>query len=352
MSQAGPRPPLLMVGNFLSRANHPPTMGEALQAQLEPMGFPIRTTSGVMNKALRLFDMLRSILLWRRDFQLVVTEIFSGPAFLWAEATTYLLGWLGKPVVLWLHGGNLPAFARANPGRVRRLLSAGARVVAPSGYLRHHLGEYRGDIEVLPNGLDLSGYRFRLREGVAPNLVWLRSFHPIYRPEMALEVVRLLREDYPAVRLSMYGPDKDGTQDFLRQRAGQQGLEEQVSFPGRVPKAEVPDAIQSGDVFLNTTDVDNTPVSVIEAMACGACVVSTSVGGIPFLLEHEEDALLVPAGDAEAMAASVRRLVEDPDLAARLSRKAREKAETFDWSRVLPRWEALLGELADEGSRS
>lgn len=71
-------------------------------------------------------------------------------------------------------------------------------------------------------------------------------------------------------------------------------------------------------------------------------VVSTDVGGIPYLLEHESDALLVPPNDPAAMAAAVRRILTEPELAAQLSRNARRKAEQFDWETILPRWEELL----------
>ena len=68
---------------------------------------------------------------------------------------------------------------------------------------------------------------------------------------------------------------------------------------------QVPSELNEFDIFLNTTFVDNTPVSVLEAMACGLCVVSTDVGGLSFLLEHEGDALLVPPDNPKAMAAAV-----------------------------------------------
>lgn len=77
-------------------------------------------------------------------------------------------------------------------------------------------------------------------------------------------------------------------------------------------------------------------------MASGLCVVSTDVGGIPYLLENEHDALLVPPNDPEAMAAAVKRILTEPQLAERLSRNARRKAEQFDWSVILTKWEALL----------
>jgi glycosyltransferase involved in cell wall biosynthesis len=94
--------------------------------------------------------------------------------------------------------------------------------------------------------------------------------------------------------------------------------------------------------------VDNTPVSILEAMACGLCIVSTNVGGISYLLEHEHDALLVPPDDPVTMAAAVRRVLTEPALAERLSFNARKKAELYDYSVVLPQWEALVKTVAQE----
>jgi glycosyltransferase involved in cell wall biosynthesis len=98
------------------------------------------------------------------------------------------------------------------------------------------------------------------------------------------------------------------------------------------------------DVFLNTSRVDNRPVSVVEAAACGLCVVSTDVGGVPDLLVHEESALLVPPDDPAALAAAVRRLLDEPGLAGRLSDGGRAVAEAGQPDAVVERWEALLSE--------
>jgi len=77
-------------------------------------------------------------------------------------------------------------------------------------------------------------------------------------------------------------------------------------------------------------------------MAAGLCVVSTNVGGIPYLVEAEHDALLVPSEDARSMANAVRRIVAKPDLSCELSCNARRKAERFDWSIILPCWQELF----------
>jgi glycosyltransferase involved in cell wall biosynthesis len=102
----------------------------------------------------------------------------------------------------------------------------------------------------------------------------------------------------------MIGPDKgDGSFEETRQIAAELGVMSRISFPGPVLKTETPAWLDQGDIFLNTPEVDNTPVSVLEAMACGLCVVSTNVGGLPYLLENEADALLVPPNSVEGMAA-------------------------------------------------
>ena len=150
----------------------------------------------------------------------------------------------------------------------------------------------------------------------------------------------------------MYGPDmRDGSLERLKAVVQRLKLGGRVQVVGPVHKSEVPNALRQEDIFLNTTNVDNTPVSVLEAMACGLCVVSTNVGGLPYLLTNGHDALLVPPNDAVAMSFAVRRVLTEPGLAERLSRNARAKAEEFDWSILLPQWEKLLIEVANKEQR-
>lgn len=213
------------------------------------------------------------------------------------------------------------------------------------------MGSYGKDLVLLPNPLDLAKYPFKHREQPAPNLVWLRTFHDLYNPSLTVRAVALIAKDFPAVRLVMIGPNKgDGSRESMMDLALRLGVQKQVNCPGPVPKEEISHWLQQGDIFLNTTRVDNAPVSVLEAMACGLCIISTNVGGIPYLLEDEHDALLVPADDDQAMARAVCRLLTDNELAQRLSINARRKAERFDWSSILPRWERLLTSVAAQHS--
>jgi glycosyltransferase involved in cell wall biosynthesis len=201
----------------------------------------------------------------------------------------------------------------------------------------------RTDIIQLPNAIDCQNYAFRLRQNAQPRLLWLRAFHRIYEPMLAPRVLERLSNAFPESRLTMIGKDKgDGSLAETRTAADRLGVLNRCDFLPAVPKQCVPEALQNGDIYLNTSTIDNAPVSVIEAAASGLCIVSTNVGGIPHLLTARRDALLVPPGDEDLMAESVREVLTVPGLAETLSSNARQTALQFDWQNVLPQWQDLI----------
>jgi glycosyltransferase involved in cell wall biosynthesis len=339
---------LLFVGNYLTTASRPVTVD--LAAALEGAGHRIRLTSAREARPSRLADMLATAVRYRSEYSAAVVDVYSGLAFSYAEAMAILLRRLGKPYVLTLHGGNLPAFSRRWPGRVRRLLAGAARVTAPSAYLAEAMREYRSDLTVIPNGLHSDRYSHAVRDHPAPRLVWVRAFHRIYAPVTAVETAARLVLEQPDLHLDMVGPDKgDGSLDEVRAAIGRLGVADHVSLIGPVAKHDVPSWLRRSDVFLNTAVIDNTPVTVLEAMASGLCIVSTDAGGLRYLLRHEEDALLVGSNDAVQMAAAVRRILTEAGLGARLSANARRRAESADWSVVVPHWVELLESVVRGG---
>ena len=345
MYESGQR--ILMVGNFLSSSLGLRFVCEDLATQLAACGWSVLTTSNRPGRASRLLDMISTVWHRRREYDVAHVDVYSGLAFFWAEMVCWLLHRLGKPYVVTLRGGNLPVFARCWPRRVGRLLGSAAAATVPSHYLLHRMKGYRSNLDLLPNPLHLDAYSHGLRKQPRPHLVWLRAFHGGYNPSLALRTLTSLVSDFSDACLIMVGPDKgDGSLQAAQQLAEELEVADRVRFCGQVPKSKVPHWLQKGDIYLNTTNVDNTPVTVLEAMACGLCVVSTNVGGIPHLLEHESDALLVPPDDPEAMAAAVRRILTEPGLAERLSGHGGQKAAQFDWSIVLPQWERLLTAVA------
>ncbi len=338
---------ILLVGNFLSSSGINRSICEDLAIQLVNAGWHVVTTSNRSGRLSRLVNMLYTTWGQRHQYLIAQVDVYSGPAFAWAEVVCWLLRRLGKPYILMLRGGNLPIFSNRWPTRVQSLLRSATAVTAPSRYLLEKMRNYRNDIYLIPNPLNQNVYHFILRTQVQPRLVWLRAFQETYNPSLAPKVLAKLSKDFPNIHLIMAGPDK-GDRSFQKtqQVAVKLGVRDLITFPGGIPKTEVPLWMNRGDIFLNTTNVDNTPVSVLEAMACGLCVVSTNVGGIPYLIEDEKEALLVSPNDPDNMAYAICRLLTDHSLAENISRNARRKAEEFDWENVLPQWESLLKSVA------
>ncbi len=343
---------VLLAGTFLS--GHVGTRApiEDLAERLKARGYDCICTSSIRWGLLRGADVLSTAVQNRNRFDVAVVDVYSGRAFLWAEALGMLLQSMRIPFVYSLHGGALPEFAASQPARVRKCLSRATSVTSPSRYLLEQMQSYVTTAVVLPNPLDVSQYAFRLRSAVRPNLIWVRRLHRIYNPSLAPRVIALLTKEWPDIRLTMVGRDeRDGSSDETMRTARELGVADRIRFTGGVPRTEVASLLESADIFLNTTDIDNTPVSVMEAMACGLCVVSTNPGGLPWLIRDGHDGMLSPCNDAESLAGNIDSLLRSPGYAAKVSASARRTVESFDWSVVLPQWEQLLRSTFETGNR-
>ena len=335
-----------MIGNYLASPRHNRNIWHALSEHLEEVGWNVIHTSTKEHQFLRLLDMIYTVIRERKRYSLAQIDVFSGKAFIFAEICVCLLRLLNKPVVLTLHGGRLPEFAQKYPRRVSHLLQRAQVVVTPSPFLQIGLRQYRNEIRFIPNPIDISASVFRQRSQPVPNLVWVRAFHEIYNPSLAIQVLNILITEFPEVNLTMIGPKKsNGSLDHVQVLATNLQVVDRVKVIPGVANSEIPRLLDQNDIFINTSNYDTAPRSIIEAMANGLCIVSTNVGGLPWMVEDQVEALLVPPNDPEAMANAIRRVLTEPDLAARLSASARHRAQDLDWSVILPKWETLFTEV-------
>ncbi len=333
---------LLFVGSFPLPAAVERYVSGEVALRLRALGWSVQNTSRQPGRIGRFAEITRDVWRARRGISAACVDLYSGPAYYWADLACRILRQKKRPYVLILRGGSLPEFAGRHQARFHHLFSRAAAVTCPSAYLRAEMKQLGAGMILLPNALEVKRYKLKEFPRVPRHLVWLRAFHEIYNPELAVTVLAKVREKHADIRLTMMGPDKDGSLQKTQAVARRLGLDGAVSFPGAVSKQDVPARLGEGDIFINTTDFDNTPVSVLEAMACGLPVVTTNVGGIPYMLKDGENALLVPPANAEAMADAVIRLLREPDFASRLGRNGRNMVEDFDWGMVLPRWEELI----------
>ncbi len=333
---------LLYIGNLLGNSkSRTVTTIDTLSVALRREGFDVWTASSKSNKVLRMLDMLWQVITKSRKVSCVLIDTYSTQNFYFAVAVANLCRLLRLPYIPILHGGNLPERLESNPHNSRKLFHGARVIVSPSAYLIDAF-EKKGfhNLRYIPNTVELDKYPFLLRKEIKPTLLWVRSFAEIYNPMLALEVLKELRETHPEAHLKMIGPDKDGSLEACKKFAETHELP--VTFTGKLTKSEWIELSRDCDVFLNTTNFDNMPVSVVEAMALGLPVISTRVGGMPFLIEDGKDGILVQPGDAGGFSDAIKTLISNPERANILAQNARKKVESFDWEKVKQLWLSLL----------
>ncbi len=337
MQDVAARLRICVVGQFSVQGL--PTQGEELARHLQEICGRVDLISRSPSRPLRLLEVFCRLLLFAARYDSICIQTFGRKALI-LEAVAILLAraWRRR-VVLCLRGGDLPDSMAQSPRLYRWFYRRAQLAVCPSEFLRQALAPHQLAFAVIPNALEPRDYLYRVRSHIRPRLLWMRTFYPYYNPMLALRAFASVHRRYPEARLTMAGFDS-GMEQEVRQAAAAMGLP--VAFPGFIPKEEIPAVMDAHDIYLNTPHIDNMPITVIEALLCGLPVVSTSVGGIPYLLRHGETGLLVGDDDAEACAAAIVRLVEEPALGERLSCAGRRYAETFSWQNILPLWAKAL----------
>jgi len=301
------------------------------------------------NRYQRLLHIARFLVVNRRRITIQCLSVYSGPSFVLADLISGLGKALGQKIVLHFHGGGLPDLFARRPDWARRVLRRGNALVAPSLFLARAVRNLGFECQIIPNVICLDDYPFRERAKIEPRLFWMRSFHPIWNPEMAVKVLARLRERGIAATMVMGGSDK-GSLRSVRQLVTELKIRDAVRFPGFLDRGGKAREGHAADVFLNTNRLDNMPVAVVEACTMGLPVVSTNVGGIPDLLTDGETGLLVASDNVKGMASAVTRLLKDPELTRKLSRNGRLLAEQSDWSAVKEHWRSLFRQLENDFS--
>lgn len=335
------RKKLLYVGNALSHKGRTATHIDTLSALLREEQYEVRTTSSYLNKGARFVDMIFTFLRYCKKVDYVLIDTYSTTNFWYAVAIARLCRHYKLPYIPILHGGNLPERLEIHKRTSKGLFGNALLNVVPSAYLYNAFAKAGySNLKQIPNSIELEKYPFKQRKNLAPKLLWVRAFANIYNPQMALEVLKELLKVFPDAKLTMVGPEKDGSLKMCVEKATKEKLP--VIFTGKLSQAQWIVLSKESDIFINTTNFDNTPVSVIEAMALGLPIISTDVGGLAFLIEDGIDGILTPKEDVILFYEKLIDLLKNQNFAESLSTNGRSKSQQFDWSRVKILWHEVL----------
>lgn len=339
---------IVYVGNILSVNGGSVGFIETITPRLASR-YAVKAVSSVRSRLLRLAHMLFTVWHHRHSCEVVLVDTFSTQAFWFAYAVAKLCELLKIPFIPVVRGGDFLNRLAASKKKCDFLFTKSHENIVPSKFLEFHFRQAGYPVTYIPNFIELQKYPFRQREQLHPKLLWVRAFHSIYNPLLAVEVAHRLT--WPEASLCMVGGDTDGSRARVDERIRALGLGDKVVLPGRLLKKDWISLASQYDIFINTTTIDNMPVSVIEAMALGLPVVSTNVGGIQFLIDHGVTGLLVPSNDPDAMVEAIQKLLANPAEARQMVLNARKMVEQFDWENVKLMWFETLDSIATKRNR-
>lgn len=333
---------ILYIGNNLTQKSKYNSTLTTLSNLLTDEGFDVLISSDKKNKIFRLIDMCWSVIKNKNDVDLILIDTFSTTNFYYVYCTSQLARFFKIPYIPILHGGNLPNRLQNSPKMSKSIFSNSKINVAPSNYLKNVFEKATYKTTLIPNTIEINQYEFKERTVLKPMLLWVRAFDKTYNPLMAVYVLHQLKEEFVDAKLCMIGPEKDETLELTKNLIKELKLEDSVEITGVLPKEKWHKKSQEFDIFINTTNFDNTPVSLIETMALGLPIVTTNVGGIPFLIDDDKDGVLVDKNDVDRMVNAIKNYIDEPIKAIKIAKNARLKAAKFDWSYVKNKWLDIL----------
>ena len=333
---------IIYIGNNLHTGN--PTTMQGLSRLLAQKDYNVRIYGSHKSKFIRLLEMLVG-LFKNLNADFVLIDTYSTSNFYFALIISQCCRVFKIEYIPILHGGNLKHRINKNPNLSNLIFNHSYKNISPSHYLVEVFKTHKYDVVFIANPIKLSEYNFNHRLKCKANILWVRAFQDIYNPQMAIEVLNLLKNKGVDAKLCMVGPDKDRTLLKVKELICKYNLENRVELTGFLTKENWYKKAKDFDIFINTTTVDNIPVSVIEAMALGLPVVSTNVGGIPFLIKDSDNGLLVNNNNVIEMTTKIKYLIENDKVASKISANARQFVKQFDSDVVIKKWVQLLKDV-------
>lgn len=281
-----------------------------------------------------------------------IVHLFSASylSFLLAPMPAILVArFFGKKVILNYRSGEAEDHLRSWPRTAVPIMKLADELIVPSTYLVEVFNKFGLRAFPIANIIDPERFKFRERRPLLPIFFSNRNLYPLYNVACILRAFAKIQERFPEARLIIAG---DGSQRSSLETLAKQLKLENVEFRGRIAPHKMNELYDEAHIFLNSSNIDNMPGSILESFASGLPVVSTSAGGIRCIVNHGSTGLLVPRNDHEGMASFAIKLLESPELASSLAHNAYKECSAYTWPAVRRNWLAAYARLAGRQART
>jgi glycosyltransferase involved in cell wall biosynthesis len=288
------------------------------------------------------FYLLR--LLWQIP-QYDIVHVFSASyiSFLLAPSPAIIIArYFGKKTILNYRSGECRDHLKRQGKIAIPIMKLADKIVVPSGYLVDEFASFGLKAEYVYNLVDLSQFIYRERRRFEPKIIVARNLEKLYNIPASIRAFQIIKARFPEACLTIVGAGPEWERLKLMVDNEKVG---DISFTGRVERDDIGQLYAQNDVFLNSSDIDNMPVSFLEAYACGLAVISTDAGGIPYICEDGKTGLLVNRNDHEGLARCVLRILDENGLGYNLTSRARQECDKFTWQSVGTCWHRVYMDL-------
>lgn len=322
--------------NILLVCNYKPGVGgisgqvEILQRKLRSEGHTadIFSTKASVLKRLLLPLQLRSA---AKHYDVLHIHCCSGWGFLPAVVGVTVGRRLKKRVVLTYHGGGGERFFDKHTCLVKHYLMRTDANIVLSGFLASVFDKHHLPYTIIPNIIELDESHYRERASIQPNFICIRAHEPLYNIPCILRAFQKALTELPEATLTLVG---GGSQhEVLLALTEDMGLKN-VTFTGRVDNKEIYQHLDKADVMLSAPIVDNMPVSLLEAMNAGLLVISSNVGGVPYMVENGQTGYLFSSDDSDALASLMIQTVRKPSESLSIIRNAHRAVDVYRWENI------------------
>jgi glycosyltransferase involved in cell wall biosynthesis len=341
----------VQAARLLARLRAEPTLEVGFLPINPPFPAPLRRWQGIKYVRSLRTSLLYWLALAREVRRYDVLHIFSASYFSFVISPTpaILAGKLcGKRTLLNYRSGEAADHLQRWATAVSTLKWVD-EVVVPSGYLVDVFARFGIGARSIFNIVETDRFRFRARRPLRPHFLSNRNLEPLYNVGCVLRAFAAIQARFPDARLTVAG---DGSQRSALEQLARTLRLHNVAFIGRVAPERMPALYDAADIYLNSSDIDNMPGSIIEAFAAGLPVVTTDAGGIAEAVQHGTTGLVAAPRDVAALARHLGELVGDP-----LRRRAmgcagrRTVEEGFDVERSADELVARFSASAREAAR-
>lgn len=311
---------------------------------------PFRFLQGIKYVRTVVTSLLYVVTLLTRVPKYDVIHIFSASYFSFVLAPTpaiLISKAFGKRILLNYHSGEAEDHLTRWPSAVATIRMAD-KLVVPSEYLVRVFARFGLQAQSINNLIELEKFVFRERKHLRPRFLTNRNLESHYGVDCVLRAFAIIQQSHDDAEITVAG---DGSQRTSVHSLAKHLRLRNITFTGRVEPELIVGQYDGADIYLNGSRIDNQPLSILEAFACGLPVVTTNAGGIPDMVTDGVTGEVVRQDDYEAMASQALRLLEQPDSAERIACSALDECQKYTWKAVGGDWIELYEALARQGWR-